>query len=274
MVRTVEEMRPARLLLLLAVLPCLALAACTATEPQPGEAQGGVVTQPEPGSTTEQKPKHKKHEPKPPPAAPQLREVARVIDGDTLELAGGRRVRLVQIDTPEVGTGECYSRAAASALRDLVPEGSAVRLEADPALDKIDRYGRVLRYVFRGAVNVNLELVRRGAASVWFYDGDRGRYADELLKAAERASKARRGAWGACEAVLDPSAAFTTEPKHNDPNPLTLEQGGCEPGYDPCLPVTGDLDCADIEALGLAPVHVRGADRYRIDGDGDGIGCE
>lgn len=270
-------MRPARFLLL-GVLLCL-LAACTATDPQPGEAQGGVVTepapQPEPGpTTTEQKSKHDKSHRTPPQTAPQLREVARVVDGDTLVLADGRRVRLVQIDSPEVGTGECYSRAAASALRGLVPDGSAVRLEADPALDKVDRYGRVLRYVFRGSLNVNLELVRRGAASVWFYDGERGRYAGELLEAAERASKTRRGAWGACEAVLDPSAAFTTEPKHNDPNPPTAQQGGCEPGYDPCLPITGDLDCADIEALGLAPVRVRGADRYRIDGDGDGIGCE
>jgi hypothetical protein len=46
------------------------------------------------------------------------------------------------------------------------------------------------------------------------------------------------------------------------------------PGYSPCLPITGDLDCRDIEAMGLAPVTVTGSDRYRLDGDGDGIGCE
>src|SRR5262245_31200133 len=174
-------------------LVCLVAGACTASESPPGQAKGGIVTQPEPGSTT--KSKHKKHHDQvQPPSQPALQMVGRVIDGDTLELQDGRRVRLVQIDTPELGTGECYSRAAASTLRELVPDGSSIRLEADPALYRVDRYGRILRYVFRGSLNVNLELVRRGAASVWFYDGDRGRYADELLTAAGRAEKARRGA--------------------------------------------------------------------------------
>jgi hypothetical protein len=48
---------------------------------------------------------------------------------------------------------------------------------------------------------------------------------------------------------------------------------GCEPGYDPCLPVAGDLDCGDIAAA-KKPVHVTGSDPYRLDGDGDGLGCE
>jgi hypothetical protein len=48
---------------------------------------------------------------------------------------------------------------------------------------------------------------------------------------------------------------------------------GCEPGYSPCLPVAGDLDCADIPAA-KKPVHVSGSDPYRLDGDGDGLACE
>ena len=39
------------------------------------------------------------------------------IDGDTIELMNGQRVRLVQIDSTELGTGECYSRKAAQVLR-------------------------------------------------------------------------------------------------------------------------------------------------------------
>ena len=42
----------------------------------------------------------------------------------------------------------------------------------------------------------------------------------------------------------------------------------------PCLPVVGDLDCADIRAMGVAPVRVLGSDPYRLDGDNDGLGCE
>ncbi len=112
--------------------------------------------------------------------------VASVYDGDTLTLRDGRRVRLLQIDTPELGSGECYSRAARSALVRLVPLGATITLEIDPALDRVDRYGRLLRYVRRAGVNVNLELVREGAAAPYFYRGDRGRYAPELLAAALR----------------------------------------------------------------------------------------
>ena len=49
---------------------------------------------------------------------------------------------------------------------------------------------------------------------------------------------------------------------------------GCEPGYTPCLPIVSDLDCADVRAMGNAPVHVTGSDPYRLDGDHDGVGCE
>jgi endonuclease YncB( thermonuclease family) len=47
------------------------------------------------------------------PAATQVYRVDHVVDGDTIALRNGQRVRLVQIDTPEVFFGaECYGRAA------------------------------------------------------------------------------------------------------------------------------------------------------------------
>jgi len=137
--------------------------------------------------------------------------VASVADGDTLRLRDGRRVRLVQIDAPELGSGECYSRAARAALLALAPPGTAVTLEADPALDRVDRYGRLLRYVRRGTANLNVELVRRGAAAPYFYRGDLGRYADELLRAARLAKTAKRGLWNACPGTaLDPDRGIAT----------------------------------------------------------------
>jgi endonuclease YncB( thermonuclease family) len=110
--------------------------------------------------------------------------VASIYDSDTLSLRDGRRVRLVQIDTPELGSGECYSRAARTVLLSLAPIGRPVVLEIDPALDRTDRYGRILRYVKPNGVNVNVELVRRGAAAPYFYRSDRGRYAATLMRAA------------------------------------------------------------------------------------------
>lgn len=137
--------------------------------------------------------------------------VASVSDGDTLTLRDGRRIRLLQIDTPELGTGECYARAARTALLNLAPPGARVVLEPDAALDKVDRYGRLLRYVRRNESNVNLELVRRGAATPYFYGGDRGRYASRLMAAARAARAARRGLWGACPGTrLDPYAPAAT----------------------------------------------------------------
>ena len=149
-------------------------------------------------------------------AALHVREaprVAYVVDGDTIRLTDKVYVRLVQIDTPEEGTGECYSRAAAKALRRLLPDGSEVRLEADPRLDQIDRFGRLLRYVWFRGVNLNLELVHEGAATVWFYGHDRGRYAEALLAAARNARAANRGLWGACDTVWDPYGPAITRQK-------------------------------------------------------------
>lgn len=133
-----------------------------------------------------------------------------VNDGDTLTLTNGARVRLVQIDAPELET-DCYGRAALAALIALAPRGTHVTLAADRSLDDRDTYGRLLRYVFVRGENVNLELVREGAASPYFFRGERGRYAGELLDAVAEARAAHRGFWGACPgAGLNPGLGSLT----------------------------------------------------------------
>jgi endonuclease YncB( thermonuclease family) len=202
--------------------------------------------------------------------------VTSVYDGDTLSLRDGRRVRLLQIDTPELGSGECYSRAARTALLRLTPIGRAVVLDTDPGLDRTDRYGRLLRYVKRNGVNVNLELVRRGAAAPYFSRGDRGRYAVILLGATQRARMSKLGLWKACPStVLSPERAISTG-RSGLPTLTPPPTGKCDPNYaGGCVPpYPPDLDCADIRALGIAPVRVVGSDPHRLDGDDDGIGCE
>ena len=143
----------------------------------------------------------------------QFFRIQYVIDGDTVVLANGEHVRLVQIDTAELRGGECYGAQARTLLRRLIPPGTTVRVEADPRLDQVDRYGRLLRYLFRGPTNLNLELVRQGAATVWFYDHDRGRYAGVLLRNALAARAAHRGLWSACPRTpFDPYHAANTGP--------------------------------------------------------------
>jgi len=138
--------------------------------------------------------------------------VSRVSDGDTLRTTSGRKVRLVQIDAPELH-GDCFGKGALAALRKLAPPGTRVVLERDPALDATDRYGRQLRYVFVGATNVNVALVRQGGASPYFFRGVRGRYATDLLDAVDEARDAGRGYWGACRgARLDTNRGSITGP--------------------------------------------------------------
>jgi micrococcal nuclease len=138
--------------------------------------------------------------------------VARVIDGDTIELVGGQRVRLVQIDTPEKHV-ECYGDQASRLTQRLIPAGTHVRIEQDPKLDQVDRFRRKLAYVWKGGEDVNVTLVRDGAAGVWFFGGRRGRYAKELLSAAEQAQADRKGLWAACpEARFDPNESMSSGP--------------------------------------------------------------
>ena len=210
----------------------------------------------------------------PAPAAVAGDTVGRVIDGDTIALADGRRVRLVQIDATELGSGECYSRKAASVLRSLIPAGTPVRLESDARLDAEDRYGRLLRYVHRRGLNVNLEMVRRGAATVWYYGRVRGRYASQLLAAARVARNERRGIWGSCRVVWNPTGPATTSGGGSASAALGGgAAGGCHPSYRPCLPLRSDLDCRDIDDS-KKPIRVIGDDPYHLDGEGDGWGCE
>jgi endonuclease YncB( thermonuclease family) len=139
--------------------------------------------------------------------------IAHVTDGDTVVLANGQRVRLVQIDTPEVFFGtECYGREASATTTRLLPAGTRVRLFAEPATDSVDDFGRLLRYVVRlDGVNVNLRLVAVGAAAPWFYEGRRGKYANQLERLAKRARARRLGLWRACpRTVYNPYAAIET----------------------------------------------------------------
>jgi micrococcal nuclease len=134
--------------------------------------------------------------------------VERVVDGDTLVMREGERVRLVQIDAPEVG--ECFSSVSTRELTRLLPPGSRPVLQEDPRLDRVDVYGRLLRYAKVKGMTVNVELVRRGAAAPYFVENDRGRHAAALLAAVKSARRAKRGMWRACRVFWRPDAAVET----------------------------------------------------------------
>jgi micrococcal nuclease len=139
-----------------------------------------------------------------------------VIDGDTVVLTNGRHVRLVQIDTPEVyDTPECYGKQASRITKHLLRPGTAVRLYREPKTDSVDAYRRLLRYLFRvrGRLDVNVYLVRVGAAAPYFYDHRRGRYARRLVRLGLRARRHHRGLWGRCPGTpWDPNRGVDSGP--------------------------------------------------------------
>jgi micrococcal nuclease len=122
--------------------------------------------------------------------------VAQAIDGDTIELSSGERIRYLLVDTPESTTDvECYGPEAAQFNADLV-EGEEVSLSYDQ--ECVDDYGRVLAYVSLGDREVNSLLVERGFGCALYIppNGQDRRDEFESLQAAARADG--RGLWGAC----------------------------------------------------------------------------
>ena len=141
-----------------------------------------------------------------PPADGDLATINRVIDGDTIELSSGEKVRYIGMDTPETVDPrkpiQCFGVEASERNKALV-FGKEVRLEKD--VSERDKYGRLLRYIWLGNILVNLELVKEGFASASTYPPD-VKYQSEFAKAEAEARTAKRGLWQACQNA-EPSAS-------------------------------------------------------------------
>ncbi|MCX6813137.1 MAG: thermonuclease family protein [Candidatus Azambacteria bacterium] len=129
-----------------------------------------------------------------------LVKVVRVVDGDTIEIEGGEKVRYIGIDTPETvdprKSVQCFGVEASKKNKEMV-EGKMVRLEKD--ITDRDKYNRLLRYIWIDDVLVNLELVNQGFAYSYSYPPDI-KYQDQIVKAQQEAKDASRGLWSACPA--------------------------------------------------------------------------
>jgi micrococcal nuclease len=134
--------------------------------------------------------------------------VIKVIDGDTIKLENGEKVRYIGIDSPErLSGGECYYRQALEKNSELVL-GKTVRLVKD--VSERDKYQRLLRYVYidpplsdtssRQSVFVNKLLVREGYAAAATYPPD-VKFKDIFLEAQRLAREEGKGLWSECERV-------------------------------------------------------------------------
>jgi len=122
-------------------------------------------------------------------SSPDTAKVVRVIDGDTITIEGGYRVRYIGIDTPELL--EAFGQEAWQANCELV-EGKVVYLERN--VSETDKYGRLLRYVYVDDIFVNAVLVRQGMAEAKAYPPDI-KYQDYLEELEQEARRAGRGMW-------------------------------------------------------------------------------
>ena len=82
--------------------------------------------------------------------------ITSITDGDTIKLSDGTSVRLLQIDSPELRGNECYSTEAQKALAKLINRSGKIALTTDPNLDEVDRYGRLLRYLFADTNHISI----------------------------------------------------------------------------------------------------------------------
>lgn len=136
--------------------------------------------------------------------------VATVSDGDTITLTDGRRVRYLNIDTPEsVKSGteiQCYAISSSERNKELV-SGQTVYLTRDKGNQDI--YGRELAFVFLNkdetsslGNSVNAQLVKEGYARTMFYSPNTT-YKETFKEWEEDAQAQNKGLWGSCKGKLD-----------------------------------------------------------------------
>jgi len=135
--------------------------------------------------------------------------VERAVDGDTLKLENGERVRLIGIDTPEVHESRKLYRDSQRTKQDVqmikklgqkswdftrdMVEGKRVRLEFD--VEKHDKYDRLLAYVYlKDGTFVNAEIIKQGYASLMTYPPN-VKHVDTFKKLYQEAREDNRGLW-------------------------------------------------------------------------------
>jgi micrococcal nuclease len=131
---------------------------------------------------------------------PSVAVVDRVIDGDTVVLTNGERVRYILVDTPEItnGKNECWGTQASDFNAELVLE-QQVTLTYD--VECRDVYGRLLAYVQVGEVEVNRALLERGDACLLHIPPNGNSRAAEYQALELAAKQDGLGMWGACGSI-------------------------------------------------------------------------
>lgn len=202
--------------------------------------------------------------------------VVKVVDGDTLTIAmNGKNVtlRLIGLDTPETvdprKTVQCFGKEASEKAKQLL-SGSSVRIESDPSQGELDKYGRLLAYVYVPAnskpegILVNEYMIREGYGHEYTYNLPY-KYQAQFKEAERLAREEKKGLWadGACEATTEAGRG----PSVSAPVDGNYE---CSRNAYNCSSFSSQTQAQSaFDSCGGS-----GNDIHKLDADGDGKVCE
>lgn len=145
-----------------------------------------------------------------PPAGSEPVVIRHVHDGDTVFLDNGEKVRLIGLDTPELGRDnrppDPGAVEARDRLRELIGQGDGITLRR--GVEKRDKYGRLLAHVYADGRNLQAELLAAGLATPLFIAPNLG-HVECYRQAAERARTAGLGIWQLPQYRPRPAASLT-----------------------------------------------------------------
>jgi len=191
-----------------------------------------------------------------------LFNVTYVVDGDTIEIETGERVRLICIDTPE--KGEDNYEEAKEYLEDLVLY-KKVKLEKD--ISETDKYNRLLRYVYlQDGTFVNEKIVKKGYAEAYWYSPDTT-LCPIIQDAEDYAKRHDKGIW-------EDEDEDDEEPDETEENVEYVDKEGgeyiCSYNFYNCDAFSTQSEAQEVfEYCGGVENDV-----HWLDGDEDGIACE
>ncbi len=188
--------------------------------------------------------------------------VARIVDGDTVDMSDGTTIRLIGIDAPE--RGECGADEATAALEMIVGDQGVALVPG--ARDDVDRYGRLLRYLdLVDGTDVNLAMIESGRAIARYDSRDGyGRHS-------------REDAYVTADAMNPEACSVPAAPPPPAPAPVPAPVVVLAPPAPVDRPATtvSYQNCSAVRAAGAAPIRPGDPGfEPKFDRDNDGIGCE
>ena len=212
-----------------------------------------------------------------PKADSNVYKVIKVVDGDTLavDIAGhSTTVRMIGVDTPETVDPrkpvQCFGVEASNKSKTAL-SGQSVKLEFDPSQGKLDKYGRLLAYVFLpDGTNWNDRLIRDGYAHEYTYRLPY-KYQTQFKEAEKFARENDKGLWGPGVCDLSAPAPAPAPVKTASPAaPTNSSEYLCGGDIYNCTSFATHTEAqAAYESCGGVNNDVHGLDR-----DKDGLACE